>query len=69
MNINHYVAWMHFHGDKSARFQGLAESEEEFREMCMMKGFDLSEADQIECVKKDCQDPLGKPCRKSVNEY
>lgn len=69
MNINHYVAWMHFHGDKTARYQGLAESEEEFRELCKKKGFDLSEADEIECVKTDCKDPLGVSCKKSVKEY
>lgn len=60
---------MLFHGEKTARFQGLAESEEEFREMCRMKGFDLSEADQIECIKEDCKDPVGKPCRKYISEY
>lgn len=69
MIINHYVAWIYFHGVKTARFQGLAESEEEFHEMCKEKGFDLSEADEVECIKTDCTDPLGNPCKMSVKEY
>lgn len=69
MEINHYVAWMHFHGDKIARFQGISENEDEFRQMCEEKGFDLSEADEVECIKENARDSLGRPIKKEVAEW
>lgn len=69
MEINHYVAWMHFHGDRTARFQGFAESEEEFKRMCEEKNFDISEADEIEYVRRNVRGLLGRLCKKSVSEW
>lgn len=38
-NVNSYVAWAEFQGSRSAYAQGIAESEEEFRQMCEEKGY------------------------------
>lgn len=67
--VNHYVAWMEFHGDRSARYQGYAESEEEFKSMCKEHGYDLSIVDEIECVKKDARNEIGRPIEKKLSEY
>ena len=42
-NVNSYVAWAEFQGSRSAYAQGIAESEEEFRQMCKEKGIDLTD--------------------------
>lgn len=67
--VNHYVAWQEFHGDRSARYQGFAETQEEFELMCKEKNFDLSEVDEIECIKEDARDAGGRPCEKKATEY
>lgn len=67
-NVNKYVAWIDFRGDRTAKFQGVADSEEEFRQMCADKGFDLSEVDEVECIKENVKDSIGKPCKKQVTQ-
>lgn len=67
--VNHYVAWMNYKGDKVARYQGLAATQDEFEQMCLDKGYDLSQADEIECVKTNVTNELGGPCAKNVSEY
>lgn len=69
MEINHYVAWMNYGIEQTARFQGFAESEKEFKQMCEKKGFDLSEAYEIECIRRNVRDLLGRHCKKSVSEW
>ena len=51
-NVNSYVAWAEFQGSRSAYAQGIAESEEEFRQMCEEKGIDLTDC-IVELNKKN----------------
>lgn len=60
--VNHYVAWIEYKGQRSARYQGFAESLDEFRRMCEEKHFNLNETDEIECIKKDARNAVGRPC-------
>ena len=45
--VNNYVAWLEYKGQRSARYQGFAESLDEFRQMCEEKHFNLDETDEI----------------------
>lgn len=67
--VNHYVAWLEYKGQRSARYQGFAESLDEFRQMCEEKHFNLDETDEIKCIKKDARNAVGRPCEKIVTEY
>lgn len=69
--VNHYVAWLpEIKGSRSARYQGVAESEEEFVKMCEEQGYDIHDADlAIECVKENVRNEMGRPCEKKVSEY
>lgn len=67
--VNHYVAWLEYKGQRTARYQGFAESLDEFRRMCEEKHFNLDETDEIECIKEDARNAVGRPCQKVVTEY
>ena len=67
--VNHYVAWLEYKGQRSARYQGFAESLDEFRRMCEEKHFNLDETDEVECIKKDARNAVGRSCEKIVTEY
>lgn len=66
--VNHYVAWNIYKNQWTAKYQGIAESFEEFYNMCKQKGFDIESTDEIECLKKDVRNPIGKPAKKWVME-
>lgn len=67
--VNHYVAWMEYKGDRSVRYQGFAESEDEFKTMCENNSYDLSSVDGVECVRENARNEIGRPCEKKVTEY
>lgn len=67
--INHYVAWNEYHGNKYARYQGFAESESEFCQMCKNAGYDISDVDEIECCHANVRNEIGIPLKKGVSEY
>lgn len=69
--VNHYVAWLpEIKGSRSAMYQGIAESEEEFVSMCEEQGYDIHDSDlTIECVKENVRNEMGRPCEKKVSEY
>lgn len=58
------MAWAEFQGSRSAYAQGIAESEEEFRQMCEEKGIDLT--DCIVELKKNVRNEIGQSYDKSV---
>lgn len=67
--VNHYVAWnMDGNYHYTSKYQGIAESFDEFYKMCMEKGFDIESTVQIECVRKDVRKPNGSPKEKFVME-
>lgn len=66
--VNHYVAWNIYKNQWTAKYQGFAESFEEFYKMCKVKGFDIESTDVIECMKKDIRNPIGNPLEKKVME-
>lgn len=67
--VNHYVAWIEYKGDRTARYQGIAETQGEFEQMCNEKGYDLSQIDEIECTKINVVNELGRACAKCVSEW
>lgn len=62
---NSYVAWAEFQGSRSAYAQGIAESEEEFRQMCEEKGIDLTDC-IVELNKKNVRNEIGQSYDKYV---
>lgn len=67
--VNHYAAWnVDNKNHWTAKFQGIAESFDEFYKMCKQKGFDIESTDQIECLQKDVRKPNGSPKEKFVME-
>ena len=68
---NHYVAWLpERKGSRSARYQGIAESEEEFIAMCEEQGYDIHDSElSIELEHKNVRNEMGRPCAKNVSEY
>lgn len=69
--VNHYVAWLpEINGSRSARYQGIAGSEEEFITMCEDQGYDIHAQDiTITTENKDVRNEMGRPCNKNVREY
>lgn len=67
-NVNSYVAWAEFQGSRSAYAQGIAESEEEFRQMCEEKGIDLTDC-IVELNKKNVRNEIGQLYDKYVAMY
>lgn len=67
--VNHYVANLtEQEGCTTARYQGIAESKEEFITMCEEAGYNLDGFDIVE-LKKDCRNEIGQSCRKHVTEW
>ena len=64
-NVNSYVAWTEFQGSRSAYAQGIAESEEEFRQMCEEKGIHLTDC-IVERNKKNVRNEIGQSYDKYV---
>ena len=67
--VNHYVAWIEYKGQRIARYQGFAETLDEFKTMCEEMHFNLADTDEIECIKEDARDAGGRPCEKKVTEW
>ena len=69
--VNQYVAWLpYINGSRSAMYQGIAESEEEFIEMCESAGYDIHDSElTIEMTKENARNEMGRPCTKNVSEY
>ena len=67
--VNLYVANLpEVGGCTTARYQGIAESKEEFITMCEEAGYNLDGFDIVE-LKKDCRNEIGQPCKKQVTEW
>lgn len=67
--VNHYVANLPEQGGCIiARYQGIAENEQEFITMCEEAGYDLTELNIVE-TRRDCRNEIGQPCRKQVSEW
>ena len=62
---NPYVAWTEFQGSRSAYAQGIAESAEEFRQMCEEKGIDLTDC-IVELNKNNVRNEIGQSYDKYV---
>ena len=67
--VNHYVAWIDYKGQRTARYQGFAETLDKFKTMCEELHFNLADTDEIECIKEDARDAGGRPCEKKVTEW
>ena len=69
--VNQYVAWLPYkNGSRSAMYQGIAESEEEFISMCEEQGYDIHDSElTIEMEHENVRNEMGRPCAKSVSEY
>ena len=65
-NVNSYVAWIDFQDSRSAYAQGIAESEEEFRQLCVEKGLDLTDC-IVELNKKNVRNEIGQSYDKYVS--
>lgn len=67
--VNHYVANLTEHeGCTTARYQGIAESREEFITMCEEAGYDLDGLDIVE-EKRNVRNEIGQTCKKQVSEW
>lgn len=67
--VNQYVANLpEVGGCTTARYQGIAESRDEFISMCEEAGYNLDGFDIVE-LKKDCRNEIGQPCNKQVSEW
>ena len=64
-NVNSYVAWTELQGSRCAYAQGIAESEEEFRQMCEEKDIDLTDC-IVELNKNNVRNEIGKSYDKYV---
>ena len=69
--VNQYVAWLPYkNGSRSAMYQGVAETEEEFVTMCEEQGYDIHNPDlSIELNRENVRNEMGRPCEKKVSEY
>lgn len=67
IKTNHYVA--NYVGRKSTTcmYQGYAESEEQFRDLCNSAGYDLDGL-QVECIRKDARDEMGRTIEPTCNK-
>lgn len=67
--VNQYVAWLpYINGSRSAMYQGIAESEEEFVTMCEEQGYDIHDPDlSIELNRENVRNELGQPCTKYIS--
>lgn len=67
--VNLYVASLpEVGGCTTARYQGIAESREEFITMCQQAGYDLDGLDIVE-EKRNVRNQMGQPCKKQVSEW
>lgn len=67
--VNLYVASLpEVGGCTTARYQGIAESREEFITMCQEAGYDLDGLDIVE-EKRNVRNEMRQPCRKQVSEW
>lgn len=70
--VNLYVAWdkgvinPKISFSQTADYEGVAESIEEFVQMCQRNGFDVDSANHIQCLRKDVRKLSGFPCDKWV---
>ena len=64
-NVNSYVAWAEFQGSRCADAQVIAESEEEFRQMCEEKDIDLTDC-IVELNKNNVRNEIGQSYDKYV---
>ena len=69
--VNQYVAWLPYkNGSRSAMYQGVAETEEEFVTMCEEQGYDIHNPDlSIELNRENVRNEMRRPCEKKVSEY
>lgn len=71
MKTNLYVAYLpEMEGCRTARYQGIAESMDEFITMCEEQGYEIHDEDlTIELEKENVRNEMGRPCKKTVSEW